>query len=479
MTLRNEMIERANEVGMMKGNVGSFICTDGEWCSCRGTKEFKEFIERQGFEVESCIETETCSALATTKDFVDYKDYGESLKRGTDDEADQFIYAGSVFETEAGFHAFYTGYNREFLKAGKTSQTLLHATSKDGITWEKSKEALEIPPQEGYDKRNWRDPFVLWDEERKEYLLILGARKGEDKRKQTGRLVHFTSKDLKKWEFKGDFWSPGIYTMFEMPEIFKMGDWWYLVFSEYSDRSKMVYRMSKSLEGPWIAPKDDAFDGRSYYAGRTFELNGQRILFGWVATKDQDDDDNNFIWAGTFMAHEVYQKEDGTLGVRIPETVWNAFDKEEKTEDFVIDTPTKSTEKVVAKDTGDIFKFEADVEFTEGTRTFGVRFYEDEDKAESYQFVFNVTEDRYVFEKKPNWPWPANQNIGLERPLELVPGKKYNIKMIVDDTIATIYVDGVALNARAYKRPGESLSLFASEGSLKVTNCKITTGLKK
>ena len=74
-------------------------------------------------------------ALATTKDFVDYKDYGESLKRGTDEEADQFIYAGSVFETEAGFHAFYTGYNREFLKAGKTSQTLLHATSKDGITW--------------------------------------------------------------------------------------------------------------------------------------------------------------------------------------------------------------------------------------------------------------------------------------------------------------------------------------------------------
>ena len=94
------------------------------------------------------------------------------------------------------------------------------------------------------------------------------------------------------------------------------------------------------------------------------------------------------------------------------------------------------------------------------------------------QFVFNTTENRYVFEKKPNWPWPANQNIGLERPLDLIPGKKYNIRMIVDDTIATIYVDGVASNARAYKRPGESLSLFASEGSLKVTNCKVTIGLK-
>ena len=71
--------------------------------------------------------------------------------------------------------------------------------------------------------------------------------------------------------------------------------------------------------------------------------------------------------------------------------------KKKKQKIFVIDTPTKSTEKVVTKDTGDIFKFEADVEFTEGTRTFGVSFYEDEDKAESYQFVFNVTEDRYVF----------------------------------------------------------------------------------
>ena len=49
-------------------------------------------------------------------------------------------------KTEAGFHAFYTGYNREFLKAGKTSQTLLHATSKDGITGEKSERSIRDSP---------------------------------------------------------------------------------------------------------------------------------------------------------------------------------------------------------------------------------------------------------------------------------------------------------------------------------------------
>ena len=47
------------------------------------------------------------------------------------------------------------------------------------------------------------------------------------------------------------------------------------------------------------------------------------------------------------------------------------FDKEEKKDDFVIDTPTKSSGVVVGRNTGDIFKFEADVEFSDGTRTFG------------------------------------------------------------------------------------------------------------
>ena len=350
-------------------------------------------------------------ALATTKDFVDYKDYGESLMRGTDEEADQFIYAGSVFETEAGFHAFYTGYNREFLKAGKTSQTLLHATSKDGITWEKSKEALEIPPQEGYDKRNWRDPFVLWDEEREEYLLILGARKGEDKRKQTGRLVHFTSKDLKKWEFKGDFWAPGIYTMFEMPEIFKMGDWWYLVFSEYSEGNKIHYRRSKNLYGPWEAPFDDAFDGRAYYAGRTAFDGERRVLFGWVPTRIDNDDKNAYLWGGTFVPHEVFQKEDGTLGVKPVDQMMEAFDGWKDLFNPCMKTIDTKEETLLCEDTGSIAAFKTTVKFEEGTKEFSIRFYKDEETEVSYEYRFFVEENKVVFNKCPNYPWYQCFNI--------------------------------------------------------------------
>ena len=48
--------------------------------------------------------------------------------------------------------------------------------------------------------------------------------------------------------------------------------------------------MSQSLEGPWIKLKDEAFDGRAYYAGRTAYDGKRRVLFGWVPTKDQEND---------------------------------------------------------------------------------------------------------------------------------------------------------------------------------------------
>ena len=400
------------------------------------------------------------------------------MPRGTDEEQDQFIFAGSVFEAEGKFHIFYTGYNRDYPAQGKASQVLMHAVSDDLYHWTKTQEALTFCPQEGYDPDDWRDPFVIWNEEAQEYLLILGARKIGPKTEQTGRTVKFTSKDLKNWEFQGDFWAPGLYTMHEMPDLFKIGDWWYHIISEYSDKNKIIYRMSRSLEGPWIAPLDDAFDGRAYYAGRTFCLNGQRILFGWVPTKEDGDDRKNFEWAGTFVAHEIYQRQDGTLGVRIPETVWNAFGEREYISDVKLDSPYARTEKVLAETCGDLYSFEADITFGEGTRSFGIRVLEKEETAQSYQFIFPVGENRYVFEKNPNWPWFGCMNIGLERPITLRAGETYHVRMILDDTIVTLYVNGVALNSRVYEKPGDALSIFVTDGTMEVSNISIARGLE-
>lgn len=419
-------------------------------------------------------------ALATTSDFVNYKDFGETLQKGAYEAQDQYIYAGSVFEAEGEYHAFYTGFNREYAALGKASQVLMHATSKDLIHWEKSEDKLLLAPQPGYDKDDWRDPFVLWNEEKQEYLLILGARKIDGKKLQNGCTVHFTSKDLKNWEFQGDFWAPDLFTMHEMPDLFRIGDWWYLVVTEYSDKSKMVYRMSKSLQGPWIAPADDAFDGRAYYAGRTHEVNGQRILFGWVPTKENDDDLSNFQWGGTFMAHEIFQRPDGTLGVKMPDTVWEAFAERKAVSNPVkrLETVDQKQEVELEADCGDIFSFEADVTFTEGTRAFALKVYEDEETGEAYEFKFSVVDQNLVFDKAPNQPWFQCMNKGLDRPVPLKAGERYNIRLIVDDTIATIYINGTALNVRMYKRPGNSLGMYVVDGTLNIENATVAKGLK-
>ena len=72
--------------------------------------------------------------LATTSDFVHYEDKGVAIPRGTDEEQDQFIFAGSVFEAEGQYHIFYTGYNRDYPALGKPSQVLMHAYSDDLVT---------------------------------------------------------------------------------------------------------------------------------------------------------------------------------------------------------------------------------------------------------------------------------------------------------------------------------------------------------
>ena len=226
-------------------------------------------------------------ALARTTDFVHYEDLGEAVDRGADDAQDQFIFAGSVFAAQGRYHALYTGFNRDYPAQGKAAQVLMHAVSDDLEHWTRVEGEL-VPPQPGYDPDNWRDPFVLRDEERDRWVMILGARKDEDTIGVSGRTVWFTSTDLEQWDFQGDFWAPDLYTMHEMPDLFWMGDRWYLLTTEYSDRSKTVYRSSRVLTGPWTAPVDDAFDGRAYYAARSASDGEHRYLFGWVATKEDE-----------------------------------------------------------------------------------------------------------------------------------------------------------------------------------------------
>jgi beta-fructofuranosidase len=107
-----------------------------------------------------------CWDLVLTKDFINFESCGEVIPKGDPAGHDQYVSSGSVFQDREGlYHAFYGAFNRDFIKTEKPSQVIMHAQSRDLFNWEKTPGVCFLPPEKGFDKDDWRDPFVLWYEE--------------------------------------------------------------------------------------------------------------------------------------------------------------------------------------------------------------------------------------------------------------------------------------------------------------------------
>ncbi len=97
-----------------------------------------------------------------------------------------------------------------------------------------------------------------------------------------------------------------------------MGDWWYLVFSEYSEGNKIHYRRSKNLYGPWEAPFDDAFDGRAYMQDVQHLMENEEYFLDGCQ-QESITMTRTHTCGEELSCHTVFQKEDGTLGVKTGE----------------------------------------------------------------------------------------------------------------------------------------------------------------
>ena len=82
-----------------------------------------------------------------------------------------------------------------------------------------------------------------------------------------------------------------------------------------------------------------------------------------------------------------------------------------------------------------------------------------------YYVRFEPANNRIVFDR---WPRPGDvlYMTGLERPLQLSPGEPIEVQVIVDGTIAEVYVGGkIAMSTRMYSPNQGQVGLFAEEGS--------------
>ncbi len=261
----------------------------------------------------------------TTDDLVGYEDDGMMLEYGLMSDPDPALGTGSVLRDREGlYHLFYTGHN-DTGNGGLGRECVMHATSLDRVRWEKRPEDTFFSP-EGYSKDDFRDPEVFWMEEDGCYWLLIAAR--EDT--LGGVVAKYTSPDLKRWTFDGPIYAPRAQYMLECPDLFRIGDTWYLT---YSWDCVTYYAIGESMNGPFAPPEDNILDGQGlmegngfvFYAAKTAEWNGNTYLCGWLGRAGLSADSGIYQWAGNVLNHQLVRRKDGTLGVKAPEPFWNYF----------------------------------------------------------------------------------------------------------------------------------------------------------
>ncbi|MCR5077136.1 MAG: DUF4975 domain-containing protein [Prevotella sp.] len=260
-----------------------------------------------------------------TKDAANYESLGELIPCGGISEQDAALGTGSTVYNEADglYYTFYTGHMYQ-PKAADNGEAVMMATSSDFKKWTKDRTFYLKGDTYGYSKNDFRDPFVFKGDDNLWHMLV-ATTKGSK-----GHLAEFTSPDLKKWVSAGTFMTMMWDRFYECPDVFKMGDWWYLVYSEkHAAVRRVQYFKGKTLDELKACTRDDAgrwpdghegfLDSRGFYAGKTASDGQNRYIWGWCPTRSGKD--NTAVgaapaepeWAGNLVAHRIIQHEDGTL----------------------------------------------------------------------------------------------------------------------------------------------------------------------
>lgn len=420
--------------------------------------------------------------LLETKDFVHFTEKGEVISRGGKNEQDLYVYTGSVFEKDGVSYIFYTGFNPYFVEQGKRREVVMLTASTDFKTWDKNGD-FHLSAPDCFEPHDFRDPFVFYNEETGEYNMLLAARLNHGPSRRRGCTAVAVSKDLLHWEVKETpFYSPRLYYTHECPDLFRMGDWWYLVFSEFTEKCETHYRMAKSLEGPWLTPEYDTFDNRNFYAAKTVSDGNERYVIGWNPTHVGDEDYADTQWGGNIIIHRIVQQPDGQLYAALPDTIRDAYGlpvcwQEGNTIGRVSGIEggwrIGCADGFSSLDLGELeetCRISFEVSLEETCKMFYLFLNSDEDNEAAYYVGVDPVMGRLTFDRWPrkrsDYPFMPE----TERKIPIQAGRKYHMDIIKEGSVLEVYFgEKVAMSARMYELSKGTFGFAASAGTAEVT----------
>ena len=377
----------------------------------------------------------------TTKDGANYESLGEILPYGSNDyQQDAALGTGCAYEKDGTYYIYYTGHNGNC----KNREVVMRATSTDFKTWTKDELWTLNGPEFGYSGNDFRDPQIFVADDNMYHMVISTYPQfGGDP-----VFAEFKSGDLKNWEHVGRIrmiWD----RMLECPDIFKMGDYWYMVYSESFRTSwsrKVKYMLARSYDelkncfndGPkWPADgHEGVLDSRAFYAGKTASNGSDRYIWGWCPFRSGGDlhEKNINVGAGD-GAYVLYNRLGTCNHITFTVKTSNNWDK------------------------------------------FGISFVRGTDSKKYYTVVVNPEDENH---RKVNFEQEGEEGKGFvegidgywfERPADNV----YNIDIYTDNSVMVMYINDVcAYTQRIYGIQKNCWSINNYGGSITVSDVHVS-----
>ncbi|WP_205502320.1 glycoside hydrolase family 32 protein [Rufibacter psychrotolerans] len=403
----------------------------------------------------------------------DYAYAGRMIPYGTTTQPDFAIGTGSTVKVGNTYYMYYTGHNGipAFVQ-NNPRESVLYATSTDLKTWTKNT-TFKLTAPAGYYDFDFRDPQVFFNTEKNEYWMLVSTQTSARK----AVVLLFTTQDpaSNNWTSKGPLYTTTPeenFLMLECADVFKMGNYWYLFFSEnWSGMTGTRYRMASSSEGPWVKPTHDLLDGQFFYAAKTASDGNKRYLFGWTARRMPENDTGNKEWAGNLVVHELTQAPDGTLGVKAPETVAALFTREAALQvkskvGQVSGSGTTYQLNGTASPAYNTFsalagskKITAKIRIESGAGTAGFVFNADNPTQQSYKVLLEPGSSQLAAYQVSG----ASTQLITRVPVHVQAGTTYEVTVVISGSVCVVYLNGmVALSNRIYGMPGKAWGLTAT-----------------
>lgn len=440
-------------------------------------------------------------------DMINWRQLPHALVKGEEGSYDDIdLWTGSCIEKDGKAYLFYTSRTHTDQSANYISL----AISEDKVNFTKyegnpiitpdgkyycsleKRTPLAVHGSTDFDILDCRDLQVIYVPEEETYYGYIAMRRHSDECSDTSVIALLKSRDLINWEQYPPCFTPDKYHCIETPDVFKMGDKWYMLCltgNHYGQRNPTgdpnmtgcltIYAVADSPAGPFREPENNVLLGSSQLSGicaKTVLHKGKRYLFYTQSNTDGQSDERTLAYP-----KEVVSDENGRLKLLWYDGIDKLFSAPEGVftrENAIINTGKWGSIAPVTFDggaitisprndwailpfnvTADEFILDADI-YTDGCRGAGIAYGIDGDNAfSSNRFVLLDYEGNEVwFTKLRNFAKFNGRRVPLNG--------RHKLRLLIVGSAVEVYLDGVLVLHHQENRKMGKLALFAERGSV-------------